>query len=39
MQKFYIYSDEVNNRVIKMRYKYIEPPVWIKNHPVLLERY
>lgn len=22
-----------------MRYKYIEPPEWIKNHTILLERY
>lgn len=22
-----------------MRFKYIEPPVWVKNHPVLLQRY
>ena len=22
-----------------MRYKYIEPPVYVKNHPVLMERY
>jgi len=22
-----------------MRYKYIEPPEYVKNHPVLMERY
>lgn len=22
-----------------MRYKYVEPPVWVKNHPLLMERY
>ena len=22
-----------------MRYRYIEPPIYVKNHPVLLERY
>jgi hypothetical protein len=22
-----------------MRYRYIEPPIYVKNHPVLMERY
>ena len=39
MKKFEIYSEEVDKKVIKMRYKYIEPPVYVKNHPVLLARY
>ena len=39
MQKFSIYNDDVNKKVIKMRYRYIEPPEYVKNHPILLERY
>lgn len=39
MQKFQLYSDEVDKKKIEVRFRYIEPPVWVKNHPVLLERY
>lgn len=39
MQKFQVYSDEIDKKKIEIRFRYIEPPVWIKNHPVLLERY
>ena len=38
-QKFKVYNDELNKKIIKVRYRYIEPPEWIASHPRLLERY
>lgn len=38
-EQFTIYNEEVNEQFVKLRHKYIEPPEWIKNHPVLIEKY